>query len=68
MPRREPAWRVTTWELEAAVEEERGAGDRAASYLISPFGGRLNRVLVAGTLSPAEPWDGTKPSRSGARD
>ncbi|HLM90982.1 MAG TPA: hypothetical protein VK424_02880 [Thermoplasmata archaeon] len=55
MPRREPAWRVTAWELEAAVEEERGSGDRAASYLISPFGGRLNRVLLAGTLSPAEP-------------
>jgi uncharacterized protein len=53
--RREPAWRVTAWELEAAVEEERGAGERAASYLISPFGGRLNRVLVAGMLSPAEP-------------
>jgi uncharacterized protein len=55
VPRREPAWRVTAWELEAAVEEERGVGDRTASYLISPFGGRLNRVLVAGSLSPAEP-------------
>ena len=55
MPRREPAWRVTAGELEAAVEEERGAGDRAASYLISPFGSRLNRVLLAGSLAPAEP-------------
>jgi uncharacterized protein len=52
---REPAWRVTTRELEAATEEERGSGERAASYLLSPFGGRLNRVLVSGTLSPAEP-------------
>ncbi len=51
---REPAWRVTTRELEASTEEERGSGERAASYLLSPFGGRLNRVLVAGTLSPAE--------------
>ena len=55
MPRRETAWRATAWELEAAVEEERGSGDRAASYLITPYGSRINRVLVSGTLSPAEP-------------
>jgi len=53
--RREPAWRVTARELESSLEEEKGVGDRAASYLISPFGARMNRVLVAGTLSPAEP-------------
>jgi uncharacterized protein len=52
---REPAWRVTARELESALEEERGTGDRAASYLISPFGARMNRVLMAGGLSPAEP-------------
>lgn len=55
MSRREPAWRVTTQELAAAVVEERGRGDRAASYLISPYGGRMNRVLLAGALSGAEP-------------
>lgn len=55
MTRREPAWRVTARELEGANEEERGEGDRVASYLITPWGGRLNRVLVGGTLSPAEP-------------
>ncbi|HTW39416.1 MAG TPA: hypothetical protein VMF04_00945 [Thermoplasmata archaeon] len=54
MALREPAWRVTTRELESALEEERGAGERAASYLLSPFGARMNRVLVTGTLSPAE--------------
>ncbi len=52
---REPAWRVTARELAASVEEERGEGDRAASYLVSPFGARMNRVLLAGTLTPAEP-------------
>jgi uncharacterized protein len=52
---REPAWRVTAGELEASTEEERGSGDRAASYLVSPYGGRFNRVLVSGALSPAEP-------------
>jgi len=52
---REPAWRVTARELETSLEEERGEGDRAASYLLSPFAARMNRVLVTGTLSPAEP-------------
>ena len=55
MALREPAWRVTARELESSFEEERGSGDRAASYLLSPFGARMNRVLVAGELSPAEP-------------
>jgi RPA family protein len=52
--RRETAWRVTARELEAAIEEERGDGERAATYLLSPFGGRFHRVLTAGTLSVAE--------------
>jgi len=55
MALREPAWRVTTRELESSLEEERGEGERAAGYLLSPFGARMNRVLVAGSLSAAEP-------------
>jgi uncharacterized protein len=55
MALREPAWRVTARELESSLEEEKGEGDRAASYLLSPFGARMNRVLIAGTLSVAEP-------------
>jgi len=54
MARREPAWRVSARELESSLEEERGSGERAAGYLLSPFGARMNRVLVTGTLSPAE--------------
>jgi uncharacterized protein len=52
---RETAWRVLAQEFGASVEEEKGAGERAASYLLSPLGARMNRVLVAGVLSPAEP-------------
>jgi uncharacterized protein len=52
--RREVAWYVTARELESALEEERGQGERAASYLVSPFGARMNRVLLAGSLTPAE--------------
>ena len=54
MSGREPAWRVLAQELSASMEEERGSGERAASYVLSPLGARMNRVLVAGTLSPAE--------------
>lgn len=46
---------MTARELESSLEEEKGEGERAASYLLSPFGARMNRVLLAGTLSPAEP-------------
>ncbi len=55
MSRREPAWRVTARELESSLEEERATGERAASYLLSPFGARMNRVVLAGAISPAEP-------------
>jgi uncharacterized protein len=51
---REPAWRVVTRELESSLEEEKGPGERAASHVLSPFGSRMNRVLLAGILSPAE--------------
>jgi len=62
MSLREPAWRVTTRELESSFEEERGAGERAASYVLSPFGARMNRVVLAGTLSAAEPIGRDEPS------
>jgi RPA family protein len=55
MALREPAWRVSARELESSLEEERGTGERATGYVLSPFGARMNRVVVAGTLSPAEP-------------
>ncbi len=52
---RETAWRVSARELQGSVEEERGEGEKVASYVVSPYGARMNRVLVAGALSPAEP-------------
>ncbi len=51
---REPAWRVLAQEFLSALEEEKGAGDRAASYLLSPLGARMNRVLMVGILGAAE--------------
>jgi hypothetical protein len=51
---REIAWRVLAAEFVASTEEERGAGERAASFVISPLGARMNRVLLVGTLGAAE--------------
>ena len=55
MSLREPAWRVTTRELESSLEEEKGEGERPATYLLSPFAARMNRVIATGNLSPADP-------------
>ncbi len=52
---REPAWRVFAREVESSLEGERGVGERAASYVLSPFGARMNRVLLAGSITSAEP-------------
>ncbi|MCI4318194.1 MAG: hypothetical protein L3J96_06610, partial [Thermoplasmata archaeon] len=54
MSGRETAWRVLAQEFGASIEEEKGVGERAASYLLSPLGARMNRVLVSGVLSPGE--------------
>lgn len=62
MSLREPAWRVTSRELESSLEVERGTGDRVASYLVSPFGARMNRVVVAGRLAAAEPAGRDEPA------
>lgn len=63
MSAREPAWRVLAQEFQASLEEEKGTGERAASYLLSPLGARMNRVLLVGTLSPSESIgkDGAQP-------
>ncbi|EQD68684.1 hypothetical protein B2A_00326, partial [mine drainage metagenome] len=54
MPAREPAWRLFAAELLSATEEEQGPGERPVTYLISPYGARIGRALMAGRLTPAE--------------
>jgi uncharacterized protein len=75
MTGREFAWRVLAIELAASTEEERGEGERAASYLLSPLGARMNRVLLAGQLGsvesigadPAQPfWRGRATDTTGS--
>lgn len=55
MALRELAWRVTARELESSLEEEKGGGERPVTHVLSPFGARMNRVLLAGEVTPAEP-------------
>jgi RPA family protein len=62
MALRELAWRVSARELESSLEEEKGEGERPVGHVLSPFGARMNRVLVAGTLSPAEPIGRDEPA------
>jgi len=54
MTGRELAWRVLAHELRASSEEERGTGEKSPSYVISPLGARMNRVVVAGRISSGE--------------
>ncbi len=54
MTGRELAWRVFASELLASSAEERGTGEKSPSYVISPLGARMNRVLLPGMVSPME--------------
>jgi uncharacterized protein len=51
---RETAWRVFAAELNAATRDERATGEKATTYLLTPAGARLSRVLAAGILGPAQ--------------
>lgn len=48
--RRETAWRVFANELSTSTLEIKAAEEKAPSYLVSPLGAKMNRVLIAGTL------------------
>lgn len=53
MTGREFAWRVFANELLASSVEEKGSGEKAPSYVISPLGARMNRVLLVGRVTPS---------------
>ncbi|MGI0131760.1 MAG: hypothetical protein ACREDK_01495 [Thermoplasmata archaeon] len=54
MTGRETAFRVLASELNHPVREEKGTGERAAHFVVSALGTRMNRALVVGRLAPAE--------------
>ncbi|MCI4353370.1 MAG: hypothetical protein L3K14_08350 [Thermoplasmata archaeon] len=55
MTGRELAWRVLAHELRASSEEEKGSGEKSPSYVLSPLGARMNRVLMSGEIAVPEP-------------
>lgn len=48
---RETAWRVFANELNSSTLEIKATEEKMPSYLVSPLGAKMNRVLVAGTLT-----------------
>jgi len=47
---REPAWRMFAGELNASGLERKGTEEKSPTYLITPLGTKVNRVLIAGVL------------------
>lgn len=54
MNARETAWRVFASEINASTLEIKAVEEKAASYVVSPLGAKINRVLIAGVLTEKE--------------
>ena len=50
MIQRETAWRVFAGELNSSALEKKGDEEKSPTYLITPLGTKLNRILIAGVL------------------
>ncbi len=51
---REVAWRLFASEYNDATLEMNGGGERAASYIVTPLGAKVNRVFVVGVITDVE--------------
>ena len=54
MNARETAWRMFATELNSSSLEIKATEEKSPSYLISPLGAKVNRVLIAGALTEKE--------------
>lgn len=54
MNARETAWRVFASELNSSTLEIRATEEKMPSYVVSPLGAKMNRVLVAGVMTEKE--------------
>lgn len=54
MNQREVAWRVFAEEFNSSVLEHAGEGEKPVSYVITPLGARINRMLVVGVVTDIE--------------
>ncbi len=48
---RETAWRVFANEINTSTLEIKATEEKMPSYLVSPLGAKINRVLIAGTMT-----------------
>ena len=51
MTRREVAWRVFAAEFNDSNLEQQGEGEKAPSYLVTPLGARMNRIVAVGVIT-----------------
>ncbi len=54
MNQREVAWRVFAEEYNSSVLEHTGEGEKPVSYVITPLGAKINRMLVVGVVTDIE--------------
>jgi len=54
MNAREMAWRVFATELNSSTVEIKATEEKMPSYVISPLGAKINKVLIAGVLTEKE--------------
>jgi len=51
---REVAWRVFAEEFNSSTLEHAGEGDKPVSYVITPLGAKINRMMVVGVVTEIE--------------
>jgi len=51
---REVAWRVFAEEYNSSVLEHSGEGEKPVSYIVTPLGAKVNRMLVIGVVTDIE--------------
>ncbi|HEX7392074.1 MAG TPA: hypothetical protein VF374_03900 [Thermoplasmata archaeon] len=54
MNAREVAWRVFAEEYNSSVLEHTGEGEKPVSYVVTPLGAKMNRMMVVGVVTEVE--------------
>jgi hypothetical protein len=54
MNQREVAWRIFAEEFNSSILEHSGEGEKPVSYIITPLGAKVNRMMVVGVVTDVE--------------
>jgi len=54
MNQREVAWRIFAEEYNSTILEHSGEGEKPVSYVITPLGAKINRLMVVGVVTDVE--------------